>query len=73
MFSKAPYASQVALYHLHQTIKQSDYSVLDIQFVNPHLLQFGAYEVKRDEYEMMIKDAVLETKTWNPYFYSAQD
>src|SRR4051812_5128704 len=41
MFSRVPNASKVALVHLVQLLKNAGYTLLDTQFINDHLKQFG--------------------------------
>lgn len=55
MFSVERDASKVALVHLCALLWKSGFTVLDTQFINPHLLQFGAYEMKQEEYEALIR------------------
>jgi leucyl/phenylalanyl-tRNA--protein transferase len=55
MFSKADNASKIALVHLCARLKAAGFSVLDTQFTNPHLEQFGIYEIPQEEYEVLIK------------------
>ncbi len=55
MVSFAPDASKIALVHLCALLWKSGYTLLDSQFMNPHLLQFGAYEMPQDDYEELIK------------------
>ncbi len=50
MFSRARDASKIALVHLCARLWKGGFSLLDTQFTNPHLEQFGVYEVPRDEY-----------------------
>jgi len=57
-------ASKIALAHLCALLWKADFTVLDTQFINPHLLQFGAYEMPQEEYEALIatemdKDVML--------------
>lgn len=54
MFSNERDASKVALVHLCALLWKSGFTVLDTQFINPHLLQFGAYEMPQEEYEALI-------------------
>ncbi len=68
MFSNTTDASKVALVHLCALLWKSGFTVLDTQFINPHLLQFGAYEIPQEEYEVLIakemnKDAALRGST----------
>lgn len=47
--------SKIALVHLCALLWRCGYTVLDTQFINPHLLQFGAYEMPQEEYERLIQ------------------
>ncbi len=50
MFSTARDASKVALVHLVARLSQAGYQILDTQFTNDHLEQFGVYEVSHQDY-----------------------
>ncbi|MFO0389634.1 MAG: leucyl/phenylalanyl-tRNA--protein transferase [Alphaproteobacteria bacterium] len=50
MFTRTPNASKCALVHLVHLLKDAGYTLLDTQFVNEHLKQFGVIEISRDEY-----------------------
>lgn len=50
MFSRATDASKVALVHLVARLIQGGFELLDAQFHNPHLEQFGLQEITRDEF-----------------------
>ena len=50
MFSRTSEASKVALIHLCARLWRGGFTVLDTQFVNPHLRQFGVYEVPHESY-----------------------
>lgn len=54
MFSVETDASKVALVALCALLWKSGFTMLDTQFINPHLLQFGAYEIPQDVYEERI-------------------
>ncbi len=54
MFSRERDASKVALVGLCALLWKAGYTTLDAQFINPHLLQFGAYEIPQEEYEALI-------------------
>lgn len=58
MFSRRPNASKVALVHLAKILKQAGYQIFDVQFINPHLEQFGVYEIPQEEYEMLLHEAL---------------
>lgn len=55
MFSTATDASKIALIYLCAHLEKAGYTVLDTQFTNEHLEQFGIYEIPQDEYEKLIQ------------------
>lgn len=55
MFSNESDASKIALVHLCAILSARGFTVLDTQFINPHLLQFGAYEMDQADYEALIE------------------
>ncbi|MCK5374770.1 MAG: leucyl/phenylalanyl-tRNA--protein transferase [Alphaproteobacteria bacterium] len=58
MYSKARDASKVTLVHLVARLYHAKYEILDTQFTNDHLQQFGVYEVSHQDY-MQHLNAVL--------------
>jgi leucyl/phenylalanyl-tRNA--protein transferase len=58
MFSTARDASKVALVHLVARLRLGGYRLLDTQFVTAHLTQFGAYEIPRARYKVLLADAL---------------
>ncbi|MCF6214675.1 MAG: leucyl/phenylalanyl-tRNA--protein transferase [Emcibacter sp.] len=61
MFHTVTDASKVALAYLVARLKAGGYSLLDTQFITPHLSQFGAIEISRQDYKLRLKKA-LERK-----------
>jgi leucyl/phenylalanyl-tRNA--protein transferase len=61
MFSRRTNASKVALVHLIERLKERGFVLLDTQFTNDHLTQFGTIEVLRAEYEEMLEVALIGT------------
>lgn len=55
MFSTADDASKIALIHLCARLHKGGFTVLDTQFKNDHLEQFGIYEIPQENYEALIK------------------
>lgn len=55
MFSVADDASKIALVHLCARLNKGGFTILDTQFTNEHLEQFGIYEIPQEEYEEKIK------------------
>lgn len=58
MFSRVTDASKVALVHLVERLRVGGYRLLDIQFVNEHLRQFGAIEIPRSIYRVRLAEAL---------------
>jgi leucyl/phenylalanyl-tRNA--protein transferase len=58
MFSRERDASKVALVHLVARLKAGGFQLLDAQFINDHLKQFGAIEVARASYQRMLDKAI---------------
>jgi leucyl/phenylalanyl-tRNA---protein transferase len=58
MFSRARDVSKIALAHLVARLKRGGFQLLDTQFLTPHLSQFGAIEIPRDDYLVLLKKAV---------------
>jgi leucyl/phenylalanyl-tRNA--protein transferase len=58
MFHRVTDASKVALADLVDRLRRAGFLLLDIQWVTPHLAQFGAIEIPRKEYLRRLKAAV---------------
>ncbi len=65
MFSLVRDASKVALVALVERLISRRYSLLDIQFLTPHLLRFGAMEISRDEYLSFLTSALREETSFS--------
>ena len=68
MFSFVSNASKVTLVHLLERLKIGGFKILDTQFINEHLKQFGAIEVSNKEFKSIIEKNI--NKEANFYFYS---
>lgn len=55
MFSRAPDASKVALISLAKQLKKWNFSLIDCQVSNPHLISLGAVEISRSEFQEQLK------------------
>ena len=64
MFSRARDASKVALAHLVARMRLGGFRLLDTQFVTDHLAQFGAIEVPRDAYKVLLAASVDAPARW---------
>ncbi len=58
MFSEVSNASKVALVHLVAKLKSDGFILLDTQFNTEHLMQFGAIEIDRKEYQTLLHAAL---------------
>lgn len=64
MFSRAVDASKVCLAMLVDHLRQRGFTLLDVQFPNPHLEQFGVMTVPRSEYLRRLETAVKQPVSW---------
>ncbi len=58
MFSRMKNASKVALNALVNILKNNGYLLLDIQYITPHLRQFGAIEIPKENYLKILGNAL---------------
>jgi leucyl/phenylalanyl-tRNA--protein transferase len=65
MFHRVTDASKVALWHLVRILKEGGFTLLDTQWNTPHLAQFGAREISREEYLRRLKEALGVNATFS--------
>ena len=58
MFSNKENASKIALVHLVERLKLKGFTLLDTQFVNNHLKQFGCIEIPHADYMEKLNEAL---------------
>ena len=58
MFSRAANASKMALIKLVERLNAGEYKLLDTQFLTDHLASMGAIEISRDDYHVLLKEAL---------------
>lgn len=58
MFSRATDASKIALLGLVERLRAGGFTLLDVQFVTPHLARFGAVEIPRATYRLLLSQAL---------------
>ena len=58
MFSRKSNASKIALVWLVEWMRSEQMTLLDTQWLTTHLQTFGGYEVEREEYMVMLEDAI---------------
>ncbi len=59
MFHRKTDASKVALLHLAARLRMGEFTLLDAQFVTPHLASLGAVEVPKDVYRRRLAEAIV--------------
>ena len=58
MFSRRTDASKICLAHLVERLRAKGFTLLDTQFTTDHLKTFGAIDVPRKAYELLLADAM---------------
>ncbi|MBB6161830.1 leucyl/phenylalanyl-tRNA--protein transferase [Rhizobium wenxiniae] len=58
MFSRKTDASKICLVHLVERLNRNGFRLLDTQFTTDHLKTFGAIDIPKDEYLVLLRDAV---------------
>ena len=70
MFSKHQDASKIALVALCRQLQQWNFSLMDCQISNPHLLSMGAQDISRVEFDQHLKTASGPDQ-WRQDFFCA--
>jgi leucyl/phenylalanyl-tRNA--protein transferase len=66
MFHEVTDASKVALVALVERLKARGYGLLDLQWVTPHLAQFGAREISRARYLRQLREQLKRECVFAP-------
>jgi leucyl/phenylalanyl-tRNA--protein transferase len=66
MFSRRTDASKVALVHLVRMLAGCGFTLLDAQFMTPHLARFGAVEISRAAYLRRLSAAIRKDARFPP-------
>lgn len=64
MFSELSNTSKFCLLYLIAILKKNSFSILDSQFYNEHLIQFGAFEIKNKIYLEKLKLSIDKDRTF---------
>ena len=64
MFSELSNTSKFCLLYLIAILKKNSFSILDSQFYNEHLIQFGAFEIKNKIYLEKLKVSINKDRTF---------
>ncbi len=66
MFHTQTDASKVALHALVQRLREQGFTLLDTQWLTPHLAQFGTCEIPRREYLLRLREALALPCKFSP-------
>ncbi len=66
MFSRATDASKIALVHLVAYLLERGFLLLDAQFYNAHLAQFGLVEISREAFRARLREALKAPVSFYP-------
>ncbi len=58
MFFRIPDGSKVAMVKLVERLRSRGFMLFDAQMTNPHLERFGAYLIKDQEYQVLLRQAL---------------
>jgi leucyl/phenylalanyl-tRNA--protein transferase len=64
MFSTETDASRVCLVYLVEHMRERGHTLLDVQFNNEHMQQFGVAEISRDDYLEKLSKALTQKVSW---------
>ena len=64
MFSELSNTSKFCLLYLIAILKKNSFSILDSQFYNEHLIQFGAFEIKNKIYLEKLTASINDNRTF---------
>ena len=64
MFTRKSDASKIALVHLMARLRHGRFLLLDAQFTNEHLKQFGITEIDRANFQDRLADALFGELIW---------
>ena len=65
MFSELPNTSKFCLLYLVAILKKNLFSILDSQFYNEHLIQFGAFEIENKIYLDELTASINDNRAFN--------
>jgi leucyl/phenylalanyl-tRNA---protein transferase len=60
-------ASKICLVTLVEHLRERGFELLDVQFWNPHIAQFGCVDIPRGEYLERLRRATARDTSWLPF------
>lgn len=77
MFYLEPNSSKVAFHYLIENLRKQEYELLDTQFINDNVKRYGAIEIPRADYLLLLRKGIQQPRSFVPdtpsiYFDSNQ-
>ncbi len=72
MFNKITDTSKLCLLFLISILIKNNFELLDSQFYNPHLIQFGAFEISDKEYQIRLIKGLKKRCLFPKSFYHSE-
>ncbi len=60
MFHLVRDASKICLVYLVEFLREQGFKLLDTQYLNPHIAQFGAYEIPHERFLELLNEALMD-------------
>ncbi|MFY7827793.1 MAG: leucyl/phenylalanyl-tRNA--protein transferase [Flectobacillus sp.] len=66
MFYLEPNSSKVAFHYLIENLRKQGYELLDTQFINDNVKRYGAIEIPRADYLILLRKAIQQPRSFVP-------
>ncbi len=67
MFYLEPNSSKVAFHYLIENLRKQQYELLDTQFINDNVKRYGAIEIPRADYLLLLRKGIQQPRSFVPY------
>lgn len=66
MFYIEPNSSKVAFHYLIENLRKQQYELLDTQFINDNVKRYGAIEIPRADYLLLLRKGIQQPRSFVP-------
>lgn len=66
MFYLEPNSSKVAFHYLIENLRKQEYELLDTQFINDNVKRYGAIEIPRADYLLLLRKGIQQPRSFVP-------
>ena len=66
MFYLEPNSSKVAFHYLIENLRKQKYELLDTQFINDNVKRYGAIEIPRADYLLLLRKGIQQPRSFVP-------